>query len=94
MLEKTTYTYILHRHNSEEYKIGMSRHPLNRIRQLQTGNGEKLILVGCFHSDRYLEKRLHRMLGLDRRQGEWFCLDDNKIRFVINYLKDRYEQIF
>jgi hypothetical protein len=67
------------------YKIGHTKNnPIKRLRQLQTGNGRKLKLVGEY-STRYgtiLEKTLHRRYSHLNVTNEWFKLDFND---VINF---------
>lgn len=89
-MENTTYTYIINRRHTNEYKIGKSKTPLKRIKPLQTGNAGKLDIVDCFHSDEKLEARLHRMFALDRTKGEWFIFSEQKLEFLLTFLRNRY----
>lgn len=87
-----TYTYIINRRGSNEYKIGQSIKPEKRLKQLQTGNGQSLKIIGCFYTDKYLEKRLHKMFMFDRKVGEWFVLSEEKLDMILTYLEQRYPQ--
>jgi hypothetical protein len=52
-----------------------------RLKKLQTGNGNKLILLKSFKSNNpfKLEKMLHNYYGNNREEGEWFLLGENEI---------------
>jgi hypothetical protein len=61
------------------YKIGITTKTVEkRIKQLQTGNSEKINLVKYYKTEhhRNLEAWLHRKFGANRLEGEWFDLDD------------------
>ncbi len=55
-------------------KIGISVDPHNRLCQLQTGNDEKLELLGCIPGDRKTEKAVQAMFSCSAIDGEWFRL--------------------
>ena len=58
------------------YKIGTTRHSAHaRIRDLQTGNPDRIELVGVFPGDARLEDWLHQRFARRRGIGEWFDLD-------------------
>jgi len=68
------YLYLLK--NENKYKIGLSKHPHKRIKQLQTGNSKTIKLVEMFES-KYpttLEKSFHNIYKMNRLIGEWFEL--------------------
>jgi hypothetical protein len=59
------------------YKIGHTKNePIKRLRQLQTGNGKKLKLVGEYSTSfgMKLEKRLHIHFSYANVNNEWFKL--------------------
>lgn len=68
-------------------KIGFSKDPAARLKQLQTGNAEELHLHGSIEvsEDRVkmLERFLHKDLNYKRVKGEWFKL--SKVE-VLDYL--------
>jgi hypothetical protein len=70
------YIYLIFSTESGYYKIGISKNPNRRIKQLQTGNGEELQLIDKFKTKYYLEveKCLHGIYGPFRKHGEWFEL--------------------
>jgi len=68
------YLYLLK--NEDKYKIGLSKHPHKRVKQLQTGNGKTIKLVQMFESKHptILEKSFHNNYKINRLVGEWFDL--------------------
>ena len=55
-------------------KIGWSKNPHKRLKQLQTGNSHKLRLVKVYDVPRIKERYLHKALirFKTRHNGEWF----------------------
>lgn len=53
-------------------KIGKSDDPESRIRSLQTGHYEPLLLIGCVRGGEPLEREFHRIFAAHRLNGEWF----------------------
>lgn len=69
-------------------KIGVSKHPHKRLRQLQMGcPPAKLKLEAVCEGDQAFEKELHRIFGPFRRHGEWFDLDAS-IELAIQFVRD------
>jgi T5orf172 domain len=56
-------------------KIGYSRHPVGRMKDLQTGSPLPLVLAAQIAGPPELEGRLHRKLHDRRLHGEWFDAD-------------------
>ena len=71
----------------QRIKIGISKDPVKRLRELQTGNSRKLALMGWINSghDRDLEKKFHEKYKIDRVHGEWFEINHE---IVLGLLKD------
>lgn len=74
------------------YKIGISKDPNKRLKQLQTGNGNKLRIIQVFNvnNERQLEQRLHGMLWQSKSvlgKNEWFCLTEDALSWLISYIK-------
>lgn len=87
------FVYLINIEKTDYYKIGFTvNKPEKRLKQLQTGNCEKLVLSGFYESNIYvkLEGVLHRMLShkkfkfddFENLKGEWFILDHG---FVMNF---------
>lgn len=53
-------------------KIGWSRDVPRRIRDLQTGATDTIILYASFPGDRELERHLQVRFKAHRAKGEWF----------------------
>jgi predicted GIY-YIG superfamily endonuclease len=87
------------RGNDGKYKIGIAKHPIQRIKQLQTGNSEQLKLIEIYQSEnaRKIESALHNRYSYVKNIGEWFDLSvTEEVNFIqickniddsINYLK-------
>jgi Meiotically up-regulated gene 113 len=63
-------------------KVGFSSNPSRRLKQLQTGSSEELILIATCPGDRRREIQLHQWLSPQRKRGEWFTWCD-KIDLII-----------
>ena len=65
------------------YKIGTTRcdNIEDRIKKLQTGNGNKIRLISSFLTNKpfMLEKMMHNKYQENREEGEWFLLNQNQI---------------
>lgn len=70
-----TSVYLI-RGNDGRYKIGTAKNPKQRIRQLQTGNSDKLTLIETYSSEnaRKIESALHSHYSYCKQVGEWFDL--------------------
>ena len=78
--------YLIKEANSEKYKIGYTSLSINeRIKQLQTGNAEKLETVHLYNTRiadskiKKLESAIHAHFKLKRKKGEWFFLTKEDI---------------
>lgn len=68
------YIYLIQSQEEGYYKIGISKSPQRRIKELQTGNSSKLKLVETYQTE-YAEKiegALHRRYSHYHKEGEWF----------------------
>ena len=63
-------------------KIGYSETPKKRLRELQTGNDNKLVLIKSIKGNRDKESTLHEMFSHLRTNGEWFEPDDELLEFI------------
>ena len=71
------------------YKIGFTKNKntlKKRVKQLQTGNPNKIKMVEFFGSEhgRKLETTLHNIYSSKRLEGEWFELDDYDVKLFID----------
>jgi hypothetical protein len=86
--------YIIEANGS--YKIGESKYPEKRLKQLQTGNHCWLKIIKIYKNiecAKAVEKLLHKRLDFCHLEGEWFKCDIDKIYKIIedtlNELKDQ-----
>lgn len=57
-------------------KVGFTtKSPLARLKQLQTGNPQRLILLGWYPGNVQQEREIHAQLAEFRLSGEWFRVD-------------------
>ena len=72
------HLYIIQSDKTGDFKIRKSKHPEKRLKQLQTGNQNKLKLILVVENSGHLEKRIHNLIKEKSRQksrGEWFNFD-------------------
>jgi len=81
------YIYLIQSQEDGYYKIGVSKHPKKRIKQLQTGNSSELKLVESYQSEyaHKVEKALQRRYAHMKKEGEWF---DLSIKEDVSFLTD------
>lgn len=69
------HLYIIQSDMSGDFKIGKSKHPDKRLKQLQTGNACKLkiilVLENQGHKEKYFQKYIEDR-ARKKRKGEWF----------------------
>lgn len=87
-----SYIYVIS--NGNHYKIGFSKNPEKRVKQLQTGNSHKLELVYMVHfviaPIRIIEKIAHRQFP-NKIFGEWYAGNIEDIKHTLNFIKIRYD---
>ena len=73
----------------EYVKFGVSKNPLARIKELQTGNPFeiKLLLRVEYENFYQIEKQIHEYFDTKRGLGEWFLIDYD-IKSFVKYLKN------
>lgn len=95
------YVYIITNSNGF-VKVGVSKNPEKRVKQLQTGNGEKLELIfteefACTRKHLLqVEKKIHKNLSTmcSKKTGEWFQISPEQLQSVKNTIiwhRIRYE---
>lgn len=80
--EKLGSVYFILDADNNRVKVGHSRDPWKRLRQLQTGSSAKLKLIGIIAGNAEVEKRLHADLREHRVQGEWFAEGEQAIDWL------------
>ena len=87
MQQHHKYIYLIKSKQSQLYKIGISDNPQKRIKNLQTGNPEDLIIIHTYKTKNYnkVEKALHNRYSYLKLNGEWFEFD---VFIEVNFLKE------
>jgi len=81
------HIYLIQSLETGYYKIGISKHPNKRIKELQTGSPCELRLVQVFKSEHCItiEKTFHNMFSHLHMEGEWFNLSlEHEVMFIEN----------
>ena len=84
--EKTpAYVYVME--CASVYKIGVSKHPEYRRKELnERPYPLRIVLKSRLTENAYnIEKDLHEFFDCKRVEGEWFTLDKNDLEYIINY---------
>jgi hypothetical protein len=88
----TRYIYVVGP-TENPVKIGVADDPAKRMRSLQMGAPDKLVLhhaVGVpFKHGHYVETATHKALAEHHRHGEWFNIDANEARKIIVAMADK-----
>jgi predicted GIY-YIG superfamily endonuclease len=83
LLNNITYIYLIKSSINNYYKIGLAKDINKRIKTLQTGNAEELILITSYKTNPKiapkLEFSLHNYYNLKRIKSEWFNLNDDDV---------------
>ena len=68
------FVYLIQSLEEGYYKIGVSKNPNKRLKQLQTGNSSQLKLIESYPSEyaHKIEKTIHNFLSYAKKEGEWF----------------------
>ena len=80
------HVYLIQSLEEGYYKIGVSKNPKKRIKQLQTGNSSELKLIETYPSEyaNKIEISLHGILSHNKKEGEWFDLSlDDELSFTV-----------
>jgi nucleoside 2-deoxyribosyltransferase len=64
--------YFIRNTNTGAIKIGFSASPQQRLRQLQTGCADPLVIEATLPGDMSRERELHNAFAAHRLNGEWF----------------------
>jgi len=78
------YIYLIQSLENGYYKIGVSKHPQQRVKELQTGNPSGLKLIETYQSEfaNKIEKTLQRRYSCLKKVGEWFDMGiSNEVSF-------------
>jgi predicted GIY-YIG superfamily endonuclease len=91
------YVYLI-TNNLNQYKIGISKNPKRRIKELQTGNDSNLFIVNQYKSEKHykkIETALHHTYKHCNVINEWFELtNDQASMFISECIKIENNLIF
>jgi predicted GIY-YIG superfamily endonuclease len=79
------YVYLIQSLEDSYYKIGVSVHPKQRLKELQTGNSSPLVLIETYQSEfaHKIERTLQRRYSHLKKEGEWFEMSiSNEVSFL------------
>lgn len=79
------HVYLIQSLEDSSYKIGVSKHPKKRLKQLQTGNSAELKLIESYQSEYAyrIEKSLQNRYSYLKKEGEWFEMSIiNEVTFL------------
>lgn len=85
--------YLMQSSVTGQYKIGVSKNPERRRKELQTGHGGILVIRQLFPTvfAYAIEAKLHTWFENERKTGEFFELSDDDVGHF-GYLCELYEQ--
>lgn len=78
-----SYIYVIGSNfNKSRCKIGISDNPKERLKQLQTGNAERLQIyytekIDSRRKAELIEQKIHKQLSIQKLTGEWFSIDSS-----------------
>ena len=79
---ENSFVYFIRLGSNGPIKIGFTRDPGQRLRQLQTSTPEQLIMVECVRGTRDLERGLHDVFSDMRLSGEWFLVNEDLLELL------------
>lgn len=68
----SNYVYYLGTTDSDVVKVGISRNPWSRVRDLQTGSSSEFVLFATMKTETRTEFAIHEFFKSTRTKGEWF----------------------
>ena len=74
--------YFIREEGSDYVKIGRTRMPGDRLRELQVSNPRKLRIVKLFKAPPKAEPILHTLFREERVRGEWFKISQRMSQFI------------
>lgn len=83
------YVYFIQGQCGGAIKVGFSVNPKLRLRELQTGYPDTLLILAIIPGTPHTEAVLHKKFEASRLKGEWFRPDDYVIQ-TIKELKEKY----
>lgn len=82
------YVYFIGDEKLKTVKIGYSKNPWARVKDLQTGRPAKLSVVATLKTTEVSETQVHDLFADEREAGEWFRVSP-RIRSVIAAIREK-----
>jgi hypothetical protein len=76
------YIYFIQGQATKLIKIGFAKDVKRRVKTLQTGSPDKLVILHSFAASRWNEKEIHFELGQHKSHGEWFFPHQQVFDFI------------
>jgi hypothetical protein len=80
------YVYFIGDPASGTVKIGYSKNPWARVRDIQTGRTDRVAVVATVRTTDVSESAIHALFADERQSGEWFRVSE-RIQAVIDEVK-------
>jgi len=84
--QRPGWVYCIRCDASEAVKIGFSKDPFRRFRQIQTSNPNNLRMIGVMEAVEAFEQFLHWSNRDRRMSGEWFDDADNGVSEIFKMM--------
>ena len=86
--------YIMHCSGTKYYKIGHSVHPVDRLKQLQTGSPFILKIIGCTLGGKEFEDVLSEKYESNNVHLEWYRFNEVELNMVVSdFRKNRFHNV-
>ena len=84
------YVYLIEDLDNNRYKIGVTKDLEKRLRNLQTGNSNRIIIKESYKTEYpfKLELMLHNKFKQFRYNNEWYELESSDVEKFITYCED------
>ena len=89
---KSGSVYLIQLIGTDCFKIGSSKNPEARLKQIQSKCPIPLKIIYQWYGDdyRYFEKLLHDTFRANRIKGEWFKLSHENLMWITDYYPRQY----
>jgi hypothetical protein len=85
-----SYIYFITNEDEKLVKIGFSKNPLGRLKQLETASSSKLKLAKVIKGTRESEVKYHRLFSRYKVRREWFRLSEEILCFIAREVSSMY----
>lgn len=85
--EVHSWVYFAQRGDDGPIKIGTSKHPVSRVKDLSSASAEGLMLLGVIPGSRKEEQQLHLRFTSCRLNGEWFRPDAALCAYIAEHAR-------